>query len=95
MEYKILFESSFRRDLKKLPQNIIEKSKLLIEEISKSPLNYEKLSGNLNDVFKCKFKVSQVEYRIAFTVQNNNEIIFLMIAKRENFYNLLKKRICV
>ena len=87
------FHPKFRSDLKKLEKNIIKEIKdIHLPKILKDPFLYDKLKGNLSQVRSYHFKSKKVEYRIAYTIEDKEIIFYLMVAKRENFYNKLTKR---
>jgi mRNA-degrading endonuclease RelE of RelBE toxin-antitoxin system len=86
-----LFHPKFRKDLKSLPKEFIPKVEETIDSICKSPFSCDKLKGELSDIYRAKIFFKNNEYRLAFTIQNNS-IVFIMIAKRESFYETLKRR---
>ena len=54
----------------------------------------EELTGPLIGIRSYHFKIGKVQYRIAYTINENEHMIkILMIAKRESFYHLLKRRL--
>lgn len=90
--YNKSFHPSFKKDLKDFTKVFIQEIKESTDEIIKSPYNYDKLTGNLSNYYKYKLKHNKVEYRLIFTVEENN-VIFIMIKKRENLYSYLKRRL--
>ena len=91
--YKIKLTSASQKDVDRLRTNI--KLELLNRHFSKlqlSPRNYSKsLHGILKSCYSYSFG-HHPEYRILFTIIGN-EILILMIAKRENFYKEAYRRI--
>ena len=54
----------------------------------------EPLSGSLEGVSSYHFRKNKVEYRIAFAVNEKAKIVYIiMVGKRENFYEILKRRL--
>lgn len=92
--YKSFFHKGFLKDLKKLPRRVFTHADELTLKIAEYPYCSEKLSGNLNFIFRHKFRVDKVDYRLAYTVNEEEKSIhFLMIQKRERFYEQLKNRV--
>lgn len=90
--YSKAFHPAFKKDLKDLPKDFIEEIKKATNEIITKPYNNEKLSGVLSNYYKFKLKHNKVEYRLIFTIEEQ-EVIFIMIKKRENLYSYLKRRL--
>ena len=94
MIYKSYFHPSFKKDIKKLPKNVLLSADKITLKIEIDPFCSQKLSGDLSFIFRHKFKVDKVDYRIAYTVDNElKSITFIMIKKREKFYEQLKNRV--
>jgi len=89
------FHPKIKNDLKKIDKQVIKKIKEIhIQNIAKNPYKYSRLKGNLSNYFSYHFKEKGVDYRIAYEVMEDEKIIiYLIIAKRENFYKNLIKRI--
>lgn len=52
------------------------------------------LKGSHKEVFKYKFSFKASNYRVAYRILKNKEIVFIIMAgSRENFYDKLKRRI--
>ena len=92
-QYKLKLTSASQKDVDKLPTNI--KIEILTRHFSKlqlSPKEYSKrLHGELKDFYSYRFG-HHPEYRILFAVISD-EVLILMIAKRENFYKEAYKRL--
>ena len=92
-QYKLKLTSASQKDVDKLPTNV--KIEILTRHFSKLKLNprvYSKrLHGELRGFYSYHFG-HHPEYRILFTVISN-EVVILMIAKRENFYKEAYKRL--
>ncbi len=95
MGYKEKFHPKFKSDLKKIEKSIIKDVKEKhLNIILQNPFIYEPLKGTLSNLHSYHFKKNGVQYRIAYEVIKNDEILFYyMIASRENFYQKLKKRV--
>ncbi len=93
--YKKNYHPKIKKDLKKIAPSIREKIReIYIPDIVSNPKNGEALKGDLSGVFSYHVKIASQSFRIAYNLDEENKIIyFQMIAKRENFYNLLKKRV--
>ncbi len=69
-------------------ETLIKESKIL--EID--PVAGEKLSGSLNFLYSFHFKYKNVDYRCAYTVQEEKKLIEIHFADvRENFYQKLRR----
>ncbi|MBE9561246.1 MAG: type II toxin-antitoxin system mRNA interferase toxin, RelE/StbE family [Proteobacteria bacterium] len=93
--YKDEYHPRIKKDVKKLAPHIREKIKTeYIPNILLSPNVGHNLEGDLNGIHSYHIIISKQQYRIAYLIdEDDKRIIILMIAKRENFYNLLKRRI--
>jgi len=95
MSFRDEYHPQFRKDLKKLDKKlIIDVFDVHIDSILKDPCAGEPLHGKLDDVLSYHFKKLSVEYRLAYFVDKKNKIVyFVMIGPRENFYDVLKRRL--
>ena len=95
MIYEQKFHSKFKSDLRNIDKSVIQKIKdIHLANIINNPLQYEKLKGNLFDFYSYHFKENRVDYRIAYKIIDENTIVvYYMVAKRENFYKNLEKRV--
>jgi len=93
--YKDEYHPQIKKDLKKLHPILKETIKTeYIQEILSAPQKGEMLSGDLKNIRSYHFVFNKQEYRIAYVVDEETETIsVLMIAKRGEFYSLLKRRI--
>lgn len=92
--YKDQYVSQVKKDIKKLDKQVAVKAlTVCIPAILENPLSGGLLSGDLAGVRSYHFNYNSVQYRIAYIVKEQIvTILFLAIAKRENFYDLLKNR---
>lgn len=97
MSYKDEYHPQFKKDLKKLDKKvIIDIFNSHIDSILVSPFAGKPLQGELNEVLSYHFKKSGVEYRLAYFVDKKRQIVyFVMAGARENFYDVLKRRIFI
>jgi len=93
--YKDEYHPQVKKDIKKIDTPLRKKIKNeFIPEILENPEIGVSLTGNLSGVQSYHFTYSRQQYRIAYIVDNDDKIVFIqMVAKREDFYTLLKKRI--
>jgi mRNA-degrading endonuclease RelE of RelBE toxin-antitoxin system len=58
------------------------------------PFVNENLHGDLEGASSYHFRKNKADYRIAYSIDNSRKVVyFLMMAKRENFYEILKRRL--
>lgn len=95
MSYKDVYHPKVKSDLKKLDKPVVKDiHDIHLDFILDKPLAGERLYGELEEVFSYHFRKNKADYRIAYTVDDEKKIVyFIMIAKRENFYETLKRRL--
>lgn len=95
MEYKEKYHQRIKKDLKKIDWPVREDIKERhLPIILADPSKGESLVGDLFGLYSYHFKSANQEFRIAYAIsENENTVYFLMIAKRENFYEILKHRL--
>ncbi len=93
--YEAKYHPKIKKDLKKIDPGI--RNKIRTEHIPKilsDPGVGEKLSGDLDGTSSYHFKIAGQQFRIAYIADEQIKIVFVqMIAKRGDFYVLLKRRI--
>ena len=83
MSYKIAFKSSVSKDLKKIDKKIVKKILDKIEtELSQNADQYPRLKGNFSGLRK--FRVG--DYRIIYSVINDDTALILRVAHRKEVY---------
>jgi addiction module RelE/StbE family toxin len=88
------FHPSFKKDLKNLDKKVaVEVRDIHLDRIHCNPFENPKLKGDLDGVYSYHFKSNNTQYRIAYSVENEEIIFYYMVAKRENFYKQLTNRI--
>ncbi len=95
MSYKDDYHPRVKTDLKKLDKVAVKEiHNTHLDILLDNPFNGECLYGDLEGVFSYHFRKNKVDYRIAYTVDNEKKIVhIIMIGKRENFYEVLKRRL--
>jgi addiction module RelE/StbE family toxin len=95
VSYKDEYHPRVKSDLKKLDKGVvIEIYDVHLDNILHEPYIGEKLHGDLEGISSYHFRKNKVDYRIAYSVEENKRIVYIvMIGKRENFYEILKKRL--
>jgi addiction module RelE/StbE family toxin len=95
MSYKDEYHPKIKTDLKKQDKEVIKEIYgIHIAKILKEPFDSEKLRGSLEGFLSYHFRTNKVDYRIAYAIEEDRKIVyFIMIGKRENFYDLLKRRL--
>ncbi len=93
--YKDEYHPQVRKDLKKLDHALREAVKEhYIQEIISNHEKGELLIGDLSGIRSYHFIFNKQQYRIAYMVDEQIKTIFiLMIAKRGEFYTILKRRV--
>lgn len=93
MSYKIEFTRTARKDLKKLPQTVIDALENDIKpKLIKEPLSFEPLKGELFLGVR-KFNLPQ-NHRGAFHLnKKENLVTILIVGVRENIYKKLHRRL--
>ena len=95
MAYAEKFHPKFKSDLKKIDRKVAQEIKEIhLDAILKNPENNPFLKGKLSHLRSYHFRKKSTEYRIAYEVFEDAEIIFhYMVSSRENFYKKLETRI--
>jgi len=95
--YEAEYHPKIRKDLKKIDPPIREKKRTEhIPNILADPGSGENLAGDLKGTATYHFRMAKQEYRIVYITDEKAEKVRIqMIAKRGDFYRLLKRRISV
>lgn len=93
--YKDLYHPAVKKDLKKIDKSAKDDIKeIWTPKLLSKPFEGEELTGPLAGIRSYHFSIERVQYRIAYSINENEHIIkILMIAKRESFYQILKRRL--
>ncbi|HBH45895.1 MAG: hypothetical protein A2445_00275 [Candidatus Jacksonbacteria bacterium RIFOXYC2_FULL_44_29] len=90
--YQRVITPTAKRSLKRLPAYVREELIRVTRILETNPYAGEKLSGSLHFLYSFHFKVGNVAYRVAYTVNpQKKEIVFHFAKTRENFYEKLKR----
>ena len=81
--------------MKKIDKNARDDIKeTWIPKLLSKPFEGEELTGPLAGIRSYHFSVGRVQYRIAYSINENEHIMkILMIAKRKGFYQIIKRRL--
>jgi len=95
MAYVEKFHPKFKSDLKKIDRKVAQEIKdTHLDTILKNPENNPFLKGKLSHLRSYHFRKKSTEYRIAYEVFEDEEVVFhYMVSNRENFYKKLETRI--
>ncbi len=95
MAFAEAFHPKVKSDLKKIDKSVAKEIKEKhLDIILNDPMGNEPLKGKLSHIRSYHFQKNATQYRIAYEVLENEEIIFhYMVATRENFYKKLETRI--
>ncbi|MFH1894415.1 MAG: type II toxin-antitoxin system RelE/ParE family toxin [Patescibacteria group bacterium] len=90
--HQIVITPSAKRAAKKLPKNIRKEIINHSQKLKENPYLGEKLSSSLHFLYSFHVKVKGTEYRLAYTIDNAQEIVIIhLVGPRENFYEKLKR----
>lgn len=90
--YERVVTPSAKRSLKKLPRRVREDILEATKILETKPFAGEKLSGVLHFLYSFHFKSSNVNYRIAYTIDHSAKHIIIHFAHtRENFYEKIRR----
>ncbi len=95
MVYKDQYHPAVKKDLKKIDAMLRERLKNeLIPKLLSDPQDGDKLTGPLKGIRSYHFAEGKTQYRIAYLIEKEAfTLTILMIAKRESFYKILRKRV--
>ena len=95
MIYREQYHPAVKKDLRKIDSGVREKIRNeWIPKLLSEPQGGKELAGPLAGIHSYHFKVGKTHYRIAYLIEENDFTLkILMIAKRESFYKILRKRV--
>ncbi|MEW5746821.1 MAG: type II toxin-antitoxin system mRNA interferase toxin, RelE/StbE family [Nitrospirota bacterium] len=95
MPYKDAYHPRVKSDVKRLDKPVTrDVYNIHLDKILNAPYSGEKLYGDLEGVFSYHFRKSNVDYRIAYFIDETARVVHVvMIGKRENFYEILRRRL--
>lgn len=89
----VYLSNGAEKDLKHLPtQTVASLQKEHLRLLSSNPRVGKLLHGPLHGYFSYEFASTGISYRIAYELVKN-DVIILMIAKRDNFYKKFTRRV--
>jgi mRNA interferase RelE/StbE len=93
--YEIIYHPKVKNDLKNIDKKIAKTIKEKhIKAVQENPDRGMPLTGNLEGILSYHFKENKIDFRIAYTYNDDEKYIFvIIIAKRESFYEILLRRI--
>lgn len=80
--------------LRKLKNRQLKKkfTEAIYDTIANDPYVGNEKHGDLRGYYTYGFKYDRVDYRVAYTINDNNEIVIVVLAgPHENFYERLKR----
>jgi mRNA-degrading endonuclease RelE of RelBE toxin-antitoxin system len=95
LAFKEKYHPKIKKDLKKIDWPVREEIKERhLPNILADPAIGESLVGDLSGLHAYHFGSANQEFRIAYAISEEEQTVyFLMISKRENFYEILKRRL--
>jgi addiction module RelE/StbE family toxin len=95
MPYRDEYHPKVKSDLKKLDRAVVKEIyNFHLDRILNEPQRGEELHGDLQGVLSYHFKKNNIDYRIAYSIEETKKIVHILMAgKRENFYEILKRRL--
>ena len=94
-EFRDEYHPRIKKDLRKIDKSVgSEVRDFHIPKILSDPHIADDLTGELSGISSYHFKKEKVEYRISYIIDEVQKIVyFLMIGKRESFYEILRRRL--
>jgi mRNA-degrading endonuclease RelE of RelBE toxin-antitoxin system len=90
--YRRVITPSAKRSLKKLPRQVREDLAAATEALEQDPYAGAKLAGPLHFLHSFHFKSRNVQYRVAYTIETDGQLVIIHFAGvRENFYEKLRR----
>lgn len=96
MAYKIILERRVIKYLKKTKNRGLKQEFLdnIYDKIAKDPYAGSHKHGDLKDYYAYDFRFDKVSYRIAYTIDDEGNVVIVVLAgTREQFYDILKRLI--
>lgn len=92
MMYRRVITPSAKRSLKRLSQPVQHELLNASTILATDPYIGEKLHGSLSFLRSFHFKFQNVHYRMAYSVDTQNQLIIVhLVGPRENFYDRLRR----
>lgn len=94
MVYKIHLERHVKQYLKKIKEKPLRQKfvNAIYDEIAKNPYAFDVKVGDLAGYYTYSFKYKGIAYRIAYSINNNElSILIILAGTHEDFYQELKR----
>ncbi|CAN2209262.1 RelE_StbE, addiction module toxin, RelE/StbE family [Candidatus Nanopelagicaceae bacterium] len=88
---KVILSPSFKRTVKQLHSNQKRALDDAIQSIQSDPLIGSPKKGDLSGVYVLKFKISKLDWLLAYQILEEEIILLLVVGPHENFYRDLKR----
>lgn len=94
MSYQIVLSSSAEKDLKRLDRQSQRESLKALADIAENPYQVgQRLTGAMAEFWSYHYSIVGSQFRIAYEIRGEKLIIYvLQIGSRENFYQILRRR---
>lgn len=90
--YQRVITPSAKKSLKHLPPNVQNELLMATAVLMVNPYAGERLHGPLSFLFSFHFKCREVQYRVAYAVDEEQQLIIIhLTGTRENFYDRLRQ----
>lgn len=96
MVYKVRLLNKIKKYLKKLKERELKEKFLngIYKEIATHPYSFYSKIGDLAGIYAYPFTYKGTQYRIAYTINDKDEIIIIILTgSHEKFYEKLKRLI--
>ena len=88
---KAIASPSFKRTVKQLHSNQKKALDDAVQSIQSNPLIGSPKKGDLSGVYVLKFKISNLDWLLAYQILEEEIILLLVVGPNENFYRDLKR----
>ena len=90
--YRRVITPSATKSLKRLARNAQHELLRTTKTLTTNPYAGEKLHGSLSFLFSFHFKFQNVQYRVAYTIDETQKLVIIhLVGPRENFYHRLRR----
>ena len=88
---RFITSPNFKRTIKKLHPNQKKAVDAAVKTIAADPFVGSAKKGDLSGVFVLRFKISHLEWLLAYEIIDQEVILLLLVGPHENFYRDLKR----
>ena len=90
--YQRLITPSAAKSLKRISHDAQRELIHATEILTTNPYSGEKLHGSLSFLYSFHFKFQNIQYRVAYSVDDVRELIIIhLVGPRENFYDRVRR----